>query len=123
MKAKCEGGIHHELCHAINNRHKVKVKYKEGRKFRTVEPHDYGILEGETNRKLLAYQLEGESRSGDLPDWRELAVADIRQMMVLSERFSGPRPAQEHHKWYRVFASVSMPGEGCGCYETPHRTD
>jgi hypothetical protein len=106
MKAKCEGGIHHELCHVINNRLKVKVKYQEDKKFRTVEPHDYGILEGESNRKLLVYQLEGESRSGDLPDWRELVVTDIRQVIALSEQFSGTRPARTHHRWSRVFASV-----------------
>lgn len=117
MKAKCEGGIHHELCRAINNRLKVKVIYKAGKKFRTFEPHDYGILEGGTIRKLLAYQLEGESRSGGLPDWREFEVAGIRQMIVLSERFPGTRPALKHHKWYRIFASVSMPSEGCGCHE------
>ena len=115
MKATCEGGIHHELCRAINSRLKVKVKYKEDKEFRTVEPHDYGVLEGKTQRKLLTYELEGESRSGGLPDWREFEVAGIRQIIVLSERFSGTRPALKHHRWSRVFASVSMPGEGCGC--------
>lgn len=76
MRAKYEGGIHHDLCYAIN-------------------------------------------QSGDLPEWREFEVADIRQLKILSERCSGTRPALsgKHHKRHRVFASVSMPGEGCGCHE------
>jgi hypothetical protein len=119
MRAKCEGGIHHELCYAINKRLKTQVKYKKDKDVRIIEPHDYGVLQGETTPKLLAYQLEGESRSGDLPEWREFEVADIRQLKVLGERFSGSRPALsgEHHNWVRVFASVSIPGEGCGCQE------
>ena len=118
MRAKCEGGIHHELCYAINKRLEVEVKYKKDKNVRIIEPHDYGVLQGETTRKLLAYQLGGESRSGDVPEWREFEVADIRYLKTLSEHFSGTRAALsgKHHKWYRVFASVSIPGEGCGCH-------
>jgi hypothetical protein len=118
MSAKCEGGIHHDLCYAVNQKLKAEVKYKKDKNVRVIEPHDYGILQGETSRKLLAYQLKGESRSGHLPEWREFEVTDIRQLKILSERFSGTRPALSgtHRKWHRVFASVSIPGEGCGCH-------
>ena len=122
MKCEYEGSIHHKLCYAINKRLKAKVTYKKDKDVRIIEPHDYGVLEGEAIRKLLAYQLKGNSRSGGLPDWREFAVAGIRRMTVLRERFQGTRLALKHHKWDRVFASVSLPSEGCGCHEGAHRT-
>jgi hypothetical protein len=119
MKAECGGDIHHKLCYAINKRLKAEVTYKKDKDTRVIEPHDYGILEGETIRKLLAYQLKGHSRRGGLPDWREFEVAGIRKITVLSERFLGTRPALMHRKWRRVFASVSLRNEKRDVMKTP----
>lgn len=58
--------IHRLLCAAINNKRLIEFQYKKRR--RVAEPHDYGMIK--RVKKLLTYQVEGESESGDLPDWR-----------------------------------------------------
>ena len=45
---------------------------------RISEPHLYGIYKGA--RQILVYQISGESRSGDLPDWRR---ADLEEILGL----------------------------------------
>jgi hypothetical protein len=71
------------------------------------EPHDYGIHAGV--ERLLVYQTAGESRSGQLPNWREIHVARIENLRVLGETFPGPRvvPSGRHKKWDTLLASVS----------------
>ena len=63
------------LCAAINNRRLIEFQYKERR--RVAEPHDYGMTK--SVKKLLTYQVEGESESGDLPDWRWAKVDEINR--------------------------------------------
>jgi hypothetical protein len=83
------------------------VEFELGGLRRVAEPHDYGIHAGV--ERLLVYQIGGESRSGRLPNWREVHVAKIESLRVLDETFAGPRaaPSGPHKKWDTLLASVS----------------
>jgi len=74
---------------------------------RLAEPHDYGVINGET--RLFFYQTGGESRSGKPVGWRWAVLSKISELAVLDEHFSGPRaaPSERHVKWDVLFASVS----------------
>lgn len=63
-------------------------------------------------KKLLIYQVEGESESGDLPDWRLAKVDEIDQVRMLDKDFAGARtvPSGKHIMWDCRYASVSVPG-------------
>ena len=101
--------IHQLLCDAINNRRLIEFQYKECR--RVAEPHDYGMTK--SVKKLLAYQIEGESDSGDLPDWRWAKVDEINRVRMLDKVFAGARaaPSGKHIMWDCRYASVSVPGK------------
>jgi hypothetical protein len=74
---------------------------------RIAEPHDYGIMNG--TLRLFVFQVGGESRSGRLPDWRLVTVADASGFELLERTFSGPRPtgSRKRQPWEKLFASVS----------------
>jgi hypothetical protein len=57
---------------------------------RTVEPHLIGLHEA-GDPLLVAYQAEGQSRSGDLPGWRTFIVTEIEDLSVSDRQFAGPR--------------------------------
>jgi len=59
---------------------------------RLAEPHDYGVIKGET--RLFFYQTGGESRSGKPVGWRWAVLSKIS-------------PRERHVKWGVLFASVS----------------
>jgi hypothetical protein len=101
--------VHRLLCAAINNKRLIEFHYKECR--RIAEPHDYGVIDG--MKKLLAYQVQGESQSGRLPAWRWAEVDGINRVRVLQEKFAGARPVSSgsHIKWDCRYASVSVPGK------------
>ena len=98
---------HSLLIAAINNKQVIHFIY-DGLD-RIVEPHDYGILKGESERKLLAYQLSGATSSGPLPDWRVFFVSRIKGLEVLGTHFPGNRPARRHYQWDILYARVSAP--------------
>src|SRR5579885_2715921 len=89
--------IHRLLCSAINTKRLIEFDYKNRR--RSAEPHDDGLIQGV--KKLLTYQIEGESRSGGLPDWRWAEVDDISRVRVLQKKFPGSRavPSGKHVVW------------------------
>jgi hypothetical protein len=101
--------IHEMLCVAIHNKQLIEFEYKQCG--RIAEPHDYGIRNGV--KTLLAYQIEGESSSGRLPDWRWAEVDRIKRMRILDKKLFGPRaaPSGKHVLWDCRFASVSVPGQ------------
>ena len=70
---------------------------------RVAEVHVYGLCNGIP--ELLLFQLAGETRSGALPHWRRVKIADISAFTLTSRVFSGPR-AGEHNKWDLVIAQV-----------------
>lgn len=71
------------------------------------EPHDYGVQEGVL--RLLVYQVGGESRSGIIPGWRLVTVANASRFARLHETFAGSRPVptRRHQRWDWIIASVS----------------
>jgi hypothetical protein len=101
--------IHRLLCAAINSKRLIEFQYRERQ--RVAEPHDYGKIEGV--KKLLTYQVEGESQSGGLPDWRWAEVNEINRVRVLDKEFAGARavPSGKHIMWDCRYASVSVPGK------------
>jgi hypothetical protein len=75
---------------------------------RDVEPHDYGLKDGQI--KVLCYQVGGGSRSGKLPEWRTLAVVKITSAELAVSSFPGAREVpSEHIEWDELYASVSRP--------------
>ena len=99
------GSVHDLLCFAIDNKRLVEFDY-QGLP-RVAEPHDYGITDG--TRKLLVYQVRGDSRSGGIPDWRLVEVHGINRLRVLDVKFRGGRsvPSGKHKEWDELFRRVS----------------
>lgn len=89
---------------AIAHRRVVDLIYDDRRK--QVEPHDYGIRNGQP--QLLIYQRAGESRSSDPTGWRSLKLSSISDFHVQEETFPGRRPADPDRRviWERLFARV-----------------
>jgi bifunctional DNA-binding transcriptional regulator/antitoxin component of YhaV-PrlF toxin-antitoxin module len=89
---------------AIAHRRVVDLVYDDRRK--QVEPHDYGIRNGQP--QLLVYQRAGESRSSDPIGWRSLKLSSISDFHVKEETFPGRRPADPDRRvvWDRLFARV-----------------
>jgi hypothetical protein len=98
--------LNSDLLRAIADKRLVEFVYKTGRT-RLAEPHDYGIRHGV--ERLLVFQLSGDSQSGASPGWKELDVAQIRQLRVTEHPFAGTRSesAQHHRDWDTLFARVS----------------
>lgn len=72
---------------------------------RKAEPHLLGRYHGAL--QLLLFQVGGESRSGDLPDWRRADLREIRELRMTEETFPGPRVASSRHtQWDVVLARV-----------------
>jgi hypothetical protein len=74
---------------------------------RIAEPHDYGIRNGVA--QLLVYQIEGQSHSGRIPEWRWVRLAVASNFEVLDRTFAGGRPAPSgrHSQWDRIFVRVT----------------
>ena len=77
------------LCDAISNRRILSFTY-DGLP-RVVEPH---LLGDRTTGKmgLSAYQIDGQSKSNTVPDWRPFTVSKIQDLEVTGRSFSGTRP-------------------------------
>src|SRR5712671_4654543 len=73
---------------------------------RVVEPHVLGWQHAA--KRLLGYQISGESTSGDLPEWRRFDLSGISSVTVLQGRFTA-RPAAQRSGFDRVIAFVSEP--------------
>jgi hypothetical protein len=76
---------------------------------RIAEPHDYGVRNGAP--QLLVYQIGGDSRSGSLPNWRWILLADAFDFRMLEARFAGGRAAGRHAEWDQLFLRVGDPEE------------
>jgi hypothetical protein len=77
--------VHRLLCAAINNKRLIEFHYKTCR--RIAEPHDYGVIDG--MKKLLAYQVQGESQSGRLPAWRWAEMDGINRVTSTTRKVCG----------------------------------
>jgi len=80
------------ICQAIRERG-VLTFYYDGH-FRKVEPHTYGITTA-NHEELRCYQTRGSSRSGTVPGWHLMLVEKISSLVVVPEKFSGPRPGYQ----------------------------
>lgn len=73
------------LIEAINSRRLVNFSY-ENQPIRRAAPYAiYVSTAGNTN--LDAYQYDGYSQSGNLPDWRNFLLEKIQNLEVLNEKF------------------------------------
>lgn len=87
---------------AIEQRRALRFMYSGHS--RTVEPHIYGYLGGEL--QLQAYQFDGSSTSGHLPEWRLFFVHKIDRLELLDRNFPGPRPDARRGRFERIVARV-----------------
>lgn len=97
-------GVDRLIRAAIEKRRLLEFTYD--RHLRLAEPHDFGIHKGA--RKLLCYQVGGQSGSGKVPDWRTFRVDKIVDASVMDTPFSGSRKVPgKHIVWEKLYASVS----------------
>lgn len=72
---------------AIAEKKLIECRYSN--QTRICEPHIYGRFDGED--QLLTYQVGGESRSGNLPEWRRFKLSRVSEFRVLEQTFGGSR--------------------------------
>lgn len=73
---------------ALKNLHTVKFEY-DGFE-RIVEPYHYGIFG--KDRHLHCYQINGGSKTGNVPGWKNFKIDTIKNIKINDELFS-PRDA------------------------------
>lgn len=95
-----------QLVTAIREKRLIEFVYKGGSP-RVVEPHDYGVRHGVET--ILAYQISGDSRSGNPHGWKWFEVVKMQQLTMLDQHFPGTRADsdQDHSKWDTLFARVA----------------
>lgn len=77
-----------EIIQAIENRQILEFEYDSC--FRRVEPHTFGV--SSTGKDMLsAYQIEGDTVSGNVPDWKQFSLNKIKNLEILNETFTGTR--------------------------------
>lgn len=76
------------ICNAIKQK-KLLEFYYDGF-YRKVEPHTLGVSKKE-NDLLSAYQIEGGSKDGKVPDWKQFNLEKIERLNTLDEIFEEPR--------------------------------
>lgn len=95
--------VQEDICAAVTRRAVVRITRAKdpADTTRTGEPHIV-YESGAGNALVDLYQTSGYSSSGKLPMWRPIALADVRSVVVLEERFK-PRPSYnpDNRKRYR----------------------
>lgn len=76
------------IIEAIENKNLLEFYYKNHH--RIVEPHTFGVST-KGNNNLSAYQIDGTSDSGVVPDWKLFTVSKIKGLQVLEDTFAKPR--------------------------------
>jgi hypothetical protein len=74
---------------AIKNKKCLQFNYHGFTRF--VEPHTYG-KSTRWNDVLSAWQSQGGSRRGGIPDWRLFDVSEINGLQIANESFATVRP-------------------------------
>jgi hypothetical protein len=77
------------ICDAIENRRILEFRY-DGLP-RVVQPHTHGTST-KGKETLRAYQIDGRSNSGPLPDWRPFTVSKINGLNATNNNFTGTAP-------------------------------
>lgn len=73
------------LIEAIEGKRLVNFNY-ENQPIRRAAPHAIYISTA-GNKNLDAYQFDGYSQSGNLPDWRNFLLEKIQNLEMLNENF------------------------------------
>lgn len=73
---------------AIKNRKLLEFNYQGF--YRVVEPHTFGIFTN-GNELLIAYQVDGESKSRKPPFWSNFLIEEIEDLSILNDSFLEPR--------------------------------
>lgn len=74
------------LIQAINSRNLINFTY-DNHPIRSAAPHAIYISSA-NNECLDAFQYDGYSKSGNLPDWRNFKLDKIRNLEILEEKFN-----------------------------------
>lgn len=73
---------------AIKNKNILEFNYQGF--YRVVEPHTFGIFSN-GNALLVAYQIDGESKSRNTPFWSNFQIDEIEDLTVSEDLFSKSR--------------------------------
>lgn len=76
------------ICNAIRGRCLLEFTYHGYH--RVVEPHTFG-RDRKGHLALRAYQVGGESKSGNSTEWKIFHANDMRGTKTLSDKFPSPR--------------------------------
>lgn len=83
----------------------IKFYYQDFQ--RIAEPHILGLKDGVL--QVLVRQVDGQSNSGLVPDWRRMNLENILSLQILDETFSS-NPSnlyESHSSWDEIIAIVS----------------
>ena|SRR5881397_850605 len=85
---------------------KTIIEFEYDGYHRIAEPHVYGLKNGMS--QLLVYQIEGQSSSGGLPQWRRFEIAKMSSLSMTSRNFLGrrPYPSGKHQDFDTVWLVV-----------------
>lgn len=90
-----------QLIQAISSRKLISFTY-ENHPVHRAAPHAI-YLSSANNECLDAYQYDGYSKSGNLPDWRNFELEKIRGLEILGETFDIVEGYKSHSPKYRNF--------------------
>lgn len=82
--------MRNEIIQAINDRHRLVLRYKGAE--RVVEPHACGINRP-GNEVLSCFQVSGGSGSASSNPWKLLLLNEITDLTISPETFPEPREA------------------------------
>ena len=94
----------HEIKAAIENKKLIALEYQG---HRILEPHAYG-LDRKGIPHILAFQIEGESKSGEVPGWKFLDLRLATDIRILARSFPKARPVfhRGDKRFKKVFAEI-----------------
>jgi hypothetical protein len=76
------------ISEAIEKRKLLEFNYQGF--YRVVEPHTYGIFSN-GNELLIAFQVDGGSKSRKPPFWSNFQLSEIEDLSIMEESFIEPR--------------------------------
>ena len=84
-----QGGVEGTVRKAISDRLQLEVEYQgkgKAQGLRVIDPHAL-FRTGDDRLFLHAFQVDGASSSGDIPDWRQFDLAEISAVKLLTSHF------------------------------------
>jgi predicted DNA-binding transcriptional regulator YafY len=73
------------ICSAIKSKQLIQFNYEDST--RIVEPYCYGVS-GAGNEVLRAYQVKGQSKSGNPVGWKLFSASKMENIMISDEFFA-----------------------------------